>query len=353
MTRVVVLVPGLLGPWAEEFREFVSEALDAPSLQWWLSRGSRSRRGRGSTTFEKTLSEVFGAPPTDAASFAHAAFAALEDGLGPTPGEALLRLDPVFLNATPHGAEIVAGDKLGLSLDDAHELVAFLNAELDAPWTIELGHATRWYVRLPRLPTLNTTAPAAMVGARSAPLLPEGEDGRPWRRWLTELQMLLHSHPLNALREQASERPVNSAWLWGQGVLPQTPADTVVSRTFADSPVVRGLARWHGCEPSPLSAAKGTDFGSGNDSDSGSDTVVVVHDCCDGLAESGDVEGWRQALLTLECECFTPLLEAFRAGQFAQLELHAPRADAVCLKPFSRLKFWRPERALSAWMSDV
>ena len=343
-----MLVPGLLGPWAEEFRQYVSEELEAPALQWWLERGSRARAEPTTSTFERTLGQLFGVPVADNTVFPHAAFAALDDGLAPAAGETLARLDPVFLNATPHGAEVVAGDPLGLGLDDAQELVSFLNEELDAPWVIELAHATRWYVRLPALPTLDTVPPADMVGARTASLLPQGADGRPWRRWLTELQMLLHSHPLNALREQASLRPINSAWLWGQGYLPEAPANIAVKRTFADSEVARGVAKWHGGEVASLSAAGGANF----DVSTG-DTFVLVHDCCTGLAESGDVEGWRQALLTLERECFAPLMDAFRSGRLAAVELHAPGARAIQLTSWSRYRFWRSRRPLSAWLSDV
>jgi hypothetical protein len=348
VTRIVVLVPGLLGPWAQEFREYVSEELAAPALQWWLARGSRIRCESAVPTFECTIARLFGVPETDDATFAHAAFAALADGLAVASGEALVRLDPVFLNATPHGAEVVAGEALGLSLDDAHELVSFLNAELDAPWVIELAHATRWYVRLPVLPALDTMAPAAMVGARTASLLPQGTDGQPWRRWLTELQMLLHAHPLNVLREQASQRPINSAWLWGQGCLPEAPAKVVVTRTFADSEVARGVAQWHGSEVLSSAAAAGADFDAAK-----GDMVVLVHDCCTGLAESGDVEGWRRALLSLERKCFAPLMDAFRSGRLGHVELHAPGAAAIELTSWSRYRIWRLQRPLSAWLSDV
>lgn len=348
MTRVVVVVPGLLGPWAKEFREYVTEALDAPALAWWLNRGSHARAGSIALTFEHTLSQLFGVPISDSGDFPHAAFSALADELTAATGEALVRLDPVFLNATPHGAEVVAGDALGLSFNDARELVDFLNAELDAPWVIEPAHATRWYVRLPALPALQTVQPTAMVGAHSDSLLPQGEDGRPWRRWLTELQMLLHTHPMNDLREQASLRPINSAWLWGQGCLPEAPAGANVALTYADSQVARGLAKWHGGEVRDLTEA--TDATAEMSS---ADTVALIYDSCAGLAESGDVEGWRDALMLLERDCFAPLVEALRAGRATQLELHAPCVTVVQLKPSSRYKFWRPERTLSRWLRDV
>lgn len=45
--------------------------------------------------------------------------------------------------------------------------------------------------------------------------LPDGPRGPEWRRWLTEAQMLLHEHPLNADREARGLRPLNALWLAG------------------------------------------------------------------------------------------------------------------------------------------
>jgi hypothetical protein len=35
-----------------------------------------------------------------------------------------------------------------------------------------------------------------------------------------EAQMTLHGHPLNAAREAAGQRPINSVWFWGCGAMP-------------------------------------------------------------------------------------------------------------------------------------
>ena len=50
--------------------------------------------------------------------------------------------------------------------------------------------------------------------ARQAP------EGRRWRALLSEAQVVLHNHPLNAQRVAAGLAPVNSLWFWGAGALP-------------------------------------------------------------------------------------------------------------------------------------
>jgi hypothetical protein len=55
--------------------------------------------------------------------------------------------------------------------------------------------------------------------------LPQGPRGAEWRRWLTEAQMLLHEHPLNAEREARSLRPLNALWLSGGAASAPTPRE--------------------------------------------------------------------------------------------------------------------------------
>ena len=43
--------------------------------------------------------------------------------------------------------------------------------------------------------------------------LPHGSDLKRWQKLLTELQMVLHAHPVNATRAQRGARPINSLWL--------------------------------------------------------------------------------------------------------------------------------------------
>lgn len=58
--------------------------------------------------------------------------------------------------------------------------------------------------------------------------LPQGPRGAEWRRWLTEAQMLLHEHPVNADREARGLRPLNALWLSGGAALAPPPRDCAV-----------------------------------------------------------------------------------------------------------------------------
>ncbi len=85
------------------------------------------------------------------------------------------------------------------------------------------GHPTRWYVAHESLHGLRTASLDRVVGRNVDPWLDDGSGGgaasplRRWRRLQAEVQMLLHSHPLNEVRQARGLLPVNSFWLSGCG----------------------------------------------------------------------------------------------------------------------------------------
>jgi hypothetical protein len=72
--------------------------------------------------------------------------------------------------------------------------------------------------------------------------LPQGAEGRRWRAVLTEIQVLLHQHPLNAERRTRGLPPVNSLWLWGGGRLPAR-VSSAFNGVAGDDLLLQALAR--------------------------------------------------------------------------------------------------------------
>jgi hypothetical protein len=112
-----------------------------------------------------------------------------------------------------------------LALDSAAS-VAFLEAvrplfetegfELHAT---EAGH---WLARHPVLADLPCASLDRVIGRNVDLWLPADPRARLVRRLQNEVQMFLHTHPLNEEREQRGALPVNSFWLEGCGLAPAT-----------------------------------------------------------------------------------------------------------------------------------
>ena len=166
---------------------------------------------------------------------------------------AWLRADPVHLRAEMSGARLIAWGNLGVQGDEADAFIDAL-APMLAQEGIDIGRTApeHWYLRLPDgLVPPDAVTPADALGDDLLPHLPAGEVGRSWRRLQSELQVLLHQHPLNAARAVRGQPAVNSLWFWGGGRLPlhvRSPAATFHS----DEPTLRALALAAGL---PASAA--------------------------------------------------------------------------------------------------
>jgi len=99
---------------------------------------------------------------------------------------------------------------------------------------------------------LVTHAPRQGFTTRSYSVMPQGAHGGQLRRIMTELQMVLHPHPLNARRERQGRLPVNALWLWGAGRL-EPFGGRLAQRVLAQHPYVVGLAEHlnQACWPVP------------------------------------------------------------------------------------------------------
>lgn len=234
-------------------------------------------------------------------------------------GACWLRADPAHLRAGINGATLLAvGETLQLSGDDADALLRPLRPLFgDAGFPIDAPVPGHWYLRLPveaKLPAFSE--PGEALGADAFEHLPEGEAGRRWRSLLSEAQVLLHHHPVNAKRIAQGLLPVNSLWFWGGGVLPDhvSVAHAVV---YSDDEVVRALAG-EGAASQALPASYATP-----DSDALFD-----------LRHARD-------LRALQADWLQPALADLRSARLDSIGLDFEDGHAIALTRAQRWRFWR------------
>ncbi|MCC7040901.1 MAG: hypothetical protein IT516_11395 [Burkholderiales bacterium] len=199
---------------------------------------------RHAPSLDRILMAAAGLP----ASSAPAPIAALGAGFDPET-QHVLRADPVTLIAGRDDV-LVAGRVDDLDHAEAGALCRTLAAHFATDGlSFHTPRPDAWFVTATASVPVETTPLAAIAGPLH-PYLPHGGNGNTWRRWLSEMQMLLHEHPVNAAREAAGRQPVTGIWIADGGVLPAT-ADTaapVLTASLHTTPhaagdLVRGLAR--------------------------------------------------------------------------------------------------------------
>ena len=247
-----------------------------------------------------------------------AAYTALADDL-PVGNGYWLRVDPVHLSARRDDLSVHAVTRL--SHDEASEYLRAINTVLKLDG-LEAVHTVpdRWYLRLPVPPDLTTTALSAMNDLPMGAGLPQGADAGSWLRRMTELQMVLHTHPVNVSREARGDLPVNGVWPWGGGCLPSVPLEAV-GAVYGTDPLLRGLARHAGGEAHPVPA--------GMAHLAPSPRALVQFDGALDLA-------------MLEDRWMSPIRQALRRGALAACEITFKRlAQSFHVSRSHLWRFWR------------
>lgn len=245
------------------------------ALELLMARGRRERRdGR---SLEAWLSEAFelGDHPFPAGALTLLA-------AGGDPGAARwTRADPVHLRVLRDHVAMVS-EGFEVSAAEAQALSEALNRHFAGQLELQVAEPRRWCARLPD----------------DAPI------GDPL---LNEIQMLLHSQPINEAREARGEPAINSLWFWGPGRAPGS-ARCRWQSVSADDPAVRGAARLAGARHRALPAS--------------------APEWLERLPEDGRhlalLDARQTALADLEERWFAPLLAALRRGGIGMVTLHVP-----------------------------
>ncbi len=252
MHHLVLAYAGALTPAAAQ----AASTLALPHLERLLARLAPTHRDSGdelslSPPHERAWATAAGWPLVDGL-LPLAAVAAQRDGLAVpvtqddrAPGWGLL--SPTHWHFGTERASLM--DPAGLALDDADARALFDTlAPLfhDDGWALLWGAPTRWYLRHASLAALPTASLDRVVGRNVDPWLTPHPQARPFRRRQSEVQMLLHSHPVNARREARGKLPVNSIWLSGTGraLAGAPPADWTCDARLREPALAEDWAAW-------------------------------------------------------------------------------------------------------------
>lgn len=241
---------------------------------------------------------------------------------------AWLRADPAYVQPDINGARLLAyGDALALTAEECGELLRPLRPLFgDTGFTIDAPTPSRWYLRLPRdarLPTF--TGPDEALGADLFEHLPDGPEGRRWRALLSEAQVVLHNHPVNARRASAGKPPVNSLWFWGAGTLPDH-VTTTCTAVFSDDDAIQAFALMAKAAALPLPPRWGS---------AGGDRAF-------------DLRHMRDLAL-VQSHWIEPLLRDLRTGEIGSAKLVFADGVQFALRANQRWRFWRrPLRSIAA-----
>jgi len=242
-----------------------------------------------------------------------------------------LRLDPIHLDVGMRG---MFARSMALSNEESSEFNEVLAALL-APLLSEheRGFGLNFcagrqgaYVRLQSAPNLCTTPLDEVDGRQPTAFLPSGADAKTWLWLLNEVQIGLHTHPLNDLRATRGHPPINGLWIWGGGVM-QTVSSAIKAVYCNDVPA------WlhHTADACGLAIHDSPRDLNTLIKSSASSPVMAVIDASEATPS------------ILEKNWFSPLLGALCWGQLGSVTLTLLHDDAqsVTLKPQQAWRIWK------------
>lgn len=331
--RLTLLVPELI--WPEPADQFTLGKLAAPGFEWLMAHASSQQKPR--QAFENVLADCFGMP---AAALGSLRLLGEEQEIS---GEGdWLCADPVHLRF--HQERVILADAGAFELEEAEALtlVAALNTEFADIGTFHAATTRRWYLRLNATVHHDSEPISAVAGRRVDSDLPKGDSTL--TRWLNEVQMFLHCHPINQRRQAEGKPAVNSMWLWGGGALSSattTPAASF-SGVWTDNPLAIGLAKH--CKTPVHAPVEGLQ----QLLPQAGDHPLVVLDPLLSRVLYEDGDGWRKNFEQFEAHWFTPLKNQL-GSKLKQIDLIAPTIYGnlhYTITAGERWKFWKQSQSI-------
>lgn len=242
---------------------------------------------------------------------------------------------PIHLKADRDTASLIPPQQLGLDGAETDELIASINDFLKRDG-IELFRetATDWFMTGLDGQELLSFPPTFLAHRNASTFLPGGEGSGHWRRLLTEIQMLLHTHPINTARESRGKLPVNSLWFWGGAALPEkasvvhlpttTQAIDLQTHVFARDSFSDRL-----CAHLDVPCSSLDDFDS-MASQSTKKVVLIDTSVIDAWL-NGDEAGALEAMATVERQWIQPLIEQVELNCIKGLSIYTEDGQhALC-----------------------
>jgi hypothetical protein len=196
--------------------------LALPHLQSLLSRCvARTHDGDElslNAPHERAIAQALGWPALADGLLPLAAHSARADGLPVVTGSGWGLLSPTHWHVGTEQISLTDPADLALDDADARRLFDAVRSLFDGDdWRLDWGSARRWYVQHPSLVELPSASLDRVVGRNVDWWLNTHPLAQSVRRLQAEVQMLLHSHPLNEARAARGLLPVNSFWISGTG----------------------------------------------------------------------------------------------------------------------------------------
>ena len=374
---LTLLIPELLWPEPSEKEAF--QDLHCPALSQLLSGSAPTRQA--ACAYENALLNGLNTKQTGSSKLAE--WRLLGEAKQPQPSQhPWLCCDPVHLRL--HDNQLILADSAHIecSLAEAQTLASAINTHFSDQnahpvfGQIHVATSQRWYIEIKDAQlakALNNPPLSAVSGRRIEGLTGAGEEAKILRQWLTEVQMILHAHPLTEADRNAGKACINALWLWGNAEkisekssistpfssmtyaltcsLTGSLTSSSTSENQTPNALLQGLAKAHKL---PFFSASHADDCWAKLPAGGRHLVVL--EALLAPAHQENAAAYCQAINALESAWFAPLNKALKQGKIKRLTLSAPSVYGLLTwerRSLDAWKFWQRRQTLAALTQQI
>ncbi|MEM7208352.1 MAG: hypothetical protein AAF434_11055 [Pseudomonadota bacterium] len=245
----------------------------------------------------------------------------------------VVRADPVHLKVDRDSARLIDADALDISVEESTALRETLNSHLQADGLhVHECNACEWLLAGEGVPTVDMGPPSYAYGRNIDRFIVEAGMANEGKQLLTEIQMLLHSHPVNQDRMMNGKLSVNSLWVWGAGDLPQSDRLYTPLQVASDDPLTRELATY-------LGLAIVDDF-----EQMAIDSRTVIADrAMFRPAVDNSASEWERELERIDNKYAKKIHRALKIGTVKSVIIAPCDGREFHLQRISPFKFWQPK----------
>lgn len=322
-SHIVCLAPALLGPVPNTLAQAVGTT-PRPNLEWLLQRANPIQcQASGS---EGLLAERF--PPLPAAGPLIAAAPGLTDK------SYCYRAAPIHLRADRDRLLVFAGQDCFLNEAESQSICDAVNAAFKDDGILLVAHGSEWLLFVDTPPGPELPPLSRLAGRYLDTVIPMDAAAKRWRQLLNEIQMLLHTHPVNQAREAAGLLVVNGLWAWGGGAIQVDSPKALLRENWlfeGDSALVKGAnALMRGA-------------------DQPTNQYVWLYEAAEQALMGGDAGAWLTAIDWFEENYAKQWVEQCKVAG-ATVELRVGDGMGWQIDKGSKWRFWRRKHSLRSFI---
>lgn len=253
---------------------------------------------------------------------------------------------PVWLQMGMNSIHMTDGATIDISQEEAQSLCNGLNKFYQHQFHFEPIRPDLWRCRLPEKPQWQSPTLFDACGYQMGDFTEQAQ-GKQRNQWLqiqTEMQMWLHNHAINSVRQQNQKAPINGIWLW------QPP----MQQTFRHTPSLMGSnSVWRNFAAMPTSAAPENLITWQNICHKKhiliNDTALFLDDLWPS-AQMNDDNAYQQKISQWETHFFAPIWSALKSGLLPEMQIVCEQG-ILHTRKWSHWQFWKPRKKFMGQLS--